>query len=64
MDGEKQMKLLLFNRMLIAQSKVENLRLVSNDEILKKYPIEVEWQFEYKPYHDENYYSQTYFTIH
>jgi len=37
------MKLLLFNRMLIAQSKVENLRLVSNDEILKKYPIEVEW---------------------
>jgi len=32
-----------FDRMLIAQSKVENLRLVSNDEILKKYPIEIEW---------------------
>ena len=32
-----------FDRMLIAQSKVENLRLISNDEIVKKYPIEVEW---------------------
>lgn len=32
-----------FDRMLVAQAKVEKLRLVSSDEMLKKYPIEVVW---------------------
>ena len=32
-----------FDRMLVAQAKVEELRLVSSDEMLKKYPIEVVW---------------------
>ena len=32
-----------FDRLLVAQAKVEKLRLISNDEIEKKYPVEVEW---------------------
>jgi len=32
-----------FDRLLVAQAKVEKLRLISNDEMVKKYPVEVEW---------------------
>jgi PIN domain nuclease of toxin-antitoxin system len=32
-----------FDRILIAQAKVENLSLISNDEVMKNYPIPVEW---------------------
>ena len=32
-----------FDRMLVAQASVESLCLVSKDEILKEYPIEVKW---------------------
>jgi PIN domain nuclease of toxin-antitoxin system len=32
-----------FDRILVAQAKVENLRLISNDESIKKYPVEVDW---------------------
>jgi PIN domain nuclease of toxin-antitoxin system len=32
-----------FDRMLVAQAKVEKLRLISSDEMLKRYPIELIW---------------------
>jgi len=32
-----------FDRILIAQAKVENFSLISNDEVIRKYPIIVEW---------------------
>jgi len=32
-----------FDRMLVAQAKVEKLCLVSSDEMISKYPIEVVW---------------------
>jgi len=32
-----------FDRILVAQAKVEKMLLISNDEIVKKYPVEVEW---------------------
>jgi PIN domain nuclease of toxin-antitoxin system len=32
-----------FDRMLVAQTKVEKLRLISSDEMIRKYPIEVVW---------------------
>jgi len=39
---EIQIKVQL-DRILIAQAKVENFSLISNDEVMKKYPIIVEW---------------------
>jgi len=32
-----------FDRMLVAQAKAEKLQLVTGDQMLKKYPIEVVW---------------------
>lgn len=32
-----------FDRMIVAQALVENLSLISNDEIIRKYPIKVDW---------------------
>jgi PIN domain nuclease of toxin-antitoxin system len=32
-----------FDRMLVAQAKVEKVRLVTNDEVVRKYLIEVDW---------------------
>ena len=32
-----------FDRMLVAQARVEGLRLVSHDSIVKDYPVGVEW---------------------
>jgi PIN domain nuclease of toxin-antitoxin system len=32
-----------FDRMLVAQAKVEQLHLISSDEIIRKYPIEIVW---------------------
>jgi PIN domain nuclease of toxin-antitoxin system len=32
-----------FDRMLVAQARVEKLRLISSDEMISKYPIEVVW---------------------
>lgn len=32
-----------FDRMLVAQAKEEKLQLITSDEMLKKYPIEVVW---------------------
>jgi len=33
-----------FDRMLIAQSLVENLQLISNDPVFEKYPVKLIWQ--------------------
>jgi len=32
-----------FDRILIAQARVENLRIASQDSIIKDYPVQVEW---------------------
>jgi len=32
-----------FDRMLIAQARIEGLRLITHDEIVRKYPVDVEW---------------------
>jgi PIN domain nuclease of toxin-antitoxin system len=32
-----------FDRMIVTQARTEGLRLVSHDEIVRKYPVDVEW---------------------
>jgi len=32
-----------FDRILIAQARVENLRIASQDSIIRDYPVQVEW---------------------
>ena len=32
-----------FDRMLVAQALSEGLRLITHDEIVRKYPVDVEW---------------------
>ncbi len=32
-----------FDRMIVAQARIEKLRLVSHDETIRKYPVDVEW---------------------
>ena len=32
-----------FDRMIVAQARTEELRVVSHDAIIKRYPVDVEW---------------------
>jgi PIN domain nuclease of toxin-antitoxin system len=32
-----------FDRMIVAQAKAEGLRVISHDDIVRKYPVDVEW---------------------
>lgn len=32
-----------FDRMIVAQARTEKLRVVTHDELLRKYPIDTEW---------------------
>ena len=32
-----------FDRMIVAQARTEGLRLISHDDIVRQYPVDVEW---------------------
>jgi len=32
-----------FDRLIVAQARSEKLRLVTHDELVRKYPVDVEW---------------------
>lgn len=32
-----------FDRMIVAQARTEHLRLLTHDEVVRQYPVEVEW---------------------
>lgn len=32
-----------FDRMIVAQARTEGLRLLTHDEVMRQYPVDVEW---------------------